>query len=91
MVSDQCQAMMRDNVFGESKSIKKMCIRERKGESDMLPTVMKENKEVTEFEQDFFIVSLAHGQPKNKRDYNILKYYDFPVENRNIQGLVSYS
>ena len=40
---------MRDNVFGESNLIKKMCIRERKGESDMLPTVMKENKEVTEF------------------------------------------
>ena len=48
----------------------------------MLPTIMKENKEVTEFEQDFFIVSLAHGQPKKKKDYNILKFYDFPVENR---------
>ena len=59
-----------------------MQVREKKHDHDMLPMVMKENKPVTEFEPDFFIVSLAHGQPKKKRDYNILKLYDFPAENR---------
>ena len=35
-----------------------------------------------EFEPDFFIVSLANGQPKTKKDYNYLKNYDFPIRNR---------
>jgi hypothetical protein len=37
---------------------------------------------VKEFEPDFFIVSLGHGQPKTKNDYNILKNYDYPGYNR---------
>lgn len=53
------------------------------GPNEMIPSVMKEGKTVKEFEPDFFIVSLAHGQPKTKKDYNILKNYDFPVFNRN--------
>ena len=48
----------------------------------MIPSVMKEGKAVKEFEPDFFIVSLAHGQPKSDNDYNILKNYDFPMANR---------
>lgn len=52
------------------------------GPNEMIPSVMKEGKTVKEFEPDFFIVSLAHGQPKTKKDYNILKNYDFAVFNR---------
>ena len=48
----------------------------------MIPSVVKEGKTVKEFEPDFFIVSIGHGQPKTKKDYNILKNYDFPVLNR---------
>ena len=47
--------------------------------NEMIPSVIKEGKPVKEFEPDFFIVSLSHGQPKNKKDYNYLKNYDFPV------------
>jgi len=52
------------------------------GPNEMIPSVVKEGKTVKEFEPDFFIVSLAHGQPKGKKDYNILKNYDFPPANR---------
>lgn len=45
----------------------------------MIPSVVKEGKNVKEFEPDFFIVSVGNGQPKTKKDYNILKNYDFPV------------
>jgi hypothetical protein len=33
--------------------------------NEMIPSVVKEGKPVKEFEPDFFIVSLAHGQPKS--------------------------
>lgn len=51
--------------------------------NEMIPSVVKEGKPSKEFEPDFFIVSLANGQPKTKKDYNYLKSYDFPVHNRN--------
>lgn len=36
-----------------------------------------------EFDPDFFLVSLAHGQPnENNTQFNILKRYDYPVMNR---------
>lgn len=50
--------------------------------NEMIPSVLKEGKPAKEFEPDFFIVSLAHGQPKSQNDYNILKNYDFSVQNR---------
>lgn len=49
MVSDQCQALERDNIFGESESRKKMILREP-GPNELIPSVMKENKTVKEFE-----------------------------------------
>ena len=84
MVSDQCQALERDNIFGNSDSRKQMVLREP-GPNEMIPSVVKEGKPAKEFEQDFFIVSLAHGQPKTKKDFNILKNHDFPVKNRGKQ------
>lgn len=44
---------------------------------------MREGAPVKEFEPDFFLVSLAHGQPNdNNTKFNILKRYDFPVMHR---------
>jgi nuclear protein localization family protein 4 len=60
MVSDQCQALERDNIFGETDQKKKMVVREP-GPNEMVPSVMKEGKPVKDFEPDFFIVSLGHG------------------------------
>jgi len=52
------------------------------GPNEMVPAIVKEGKTVKDFEPDFFIVSVAHGQPKGSKDYNILKNYDFPTLNR---------
>lgn len=58
-----------------------MVLREAK-ENEMIPSVVMEGKTVKEFDPDYFIVSLANGQPLGKKDYNIIKNYDFPVRNR---------
>lgn len=82
MASDQCQALERDNVLGDSSDPKKMKIREPKREEAM-PAVLREGTGVKEFEPDFFLVSLAHGQPnENNTQFNILKRYDYGVKNR---------
>lgn len=82
MASDQCQALERDNVLGDSPDPKKMIIREPKHDEAM-PAVLREGAPVKEFEPDFFLVSLAHGQPNaNNTQFNILKRYDYPTKNR---------
>ena len=60
MVSDQCQALERDNIFGNSEQRKKMVLREP-AENEMIPSVVTQGKPVKEFDPDFFIVSLANG------------------------------
>ena len=40
-----------------------------------------QGKNVDQIEPDFFIVNVAHGQPKNTK-FNILNGIDFPVSNR---------
>ena len=62
MASDLCQALERDNVLDTSNDPKKMKIREPK-EDEAMPAVLREGAPVKEFEPDFFLVSLAHGQP----------------------------
>lgn len=48
-----------------------------------MPAVLREGAGVTEFENEFMIVSLAHGQPnENNTQFNILKRYDYPVMHR---------
>lgn len=45
--------------------------------------MLREGAGVTDFENEFMIVSLAHGQPnENNTQFNILKRYDYPVMNR---------
>ena len=58
-----------------------MILREA-GENEMIPSVLQEGKPAKEFELDFFIVSLNHGSMKEEKDFNICKFYDFPVANR---------
>jgi len=68
-------------VFGDSDSRKKMIVR-TPDENEMVPSIITKGKNVKEFEPDFFIVSVAHGQPAHGNDYNILKLYEFPIANR---------
>lgn len=51
--------------------------------TEAMPAILREGAGVKEFETDFMIVSLAHGQPnENNTQFNILKRYDYPVMNR---------
>ena len=83
MASDQCQALERDSVLGNSEDPNKMVIREPKVDEAM-PAVLREGAGVKEFEPDFFLVSISHGQPNedNMGKFNIIKRYDYPVMNR---------
>lgn len=60
MVSDQCQALERDKIFGESDDAKKLTIRVP-NKDEAMPAVLREGAPVKEFEPDFFLVSLANG------------------------------
>jgi nuclear protein localization family protein 4 len=85
MVSDLCQALERDNIFGNSEDSKMMVVREPE-ENEMVPAIIKEGKTVKEFDPEFFIVSLSNGQPKDEsQDYKILKNYDFLAQNRRMK------
>ena len=79
MISDQCQALERDNAFGESDSRRKM-VKRPGTDHDLLPTIMCENKPSEEFQPEWFIVSLGCGIPT--KSMTILQHNDFPVENR---------
>ncbi len=53
----------------------------------MIPSVVMQGKSVDEFDPEFFLVSLGHGQPMhNVEEFNILKHFDFPPENRREQA-----
>lgn len=85
MVSDLCQALERDNIFGNSEENKMMVVREPE-ENEMVPAIIKEGKTVKEFDPEYFIVSLSNGQPKDEiQDYKILKNYDFLAQNRRMK------
>ena len=85
MVSDLWQALERDNIFGNSEDGKMMVVREPE-ENEMIPAIVKEGKTVKEFDPEYFIVSLANGQPKDEtQDYKILKNYDFLAQNRRMK------
>lgn len=81
MVSDQCQALERDNILEVSEDHKKLKVRTA-NENEMIPKIIQEGKTVSEFEPEFFIVQLANGQPKESKDYSILRNYDFLAQNR---------
>ena len=52
------------------------------GEAEMMPTIVTAGKNVKSFPPDFFLVSLAYGQPAETTNFSVMKIYDFPVKNR---------
>ena len=48
----------------------------------MMPTIVTAGKNVKSFPPDFFLVSLAYGQPAETTNFSVMKIYDFPVKNR---------
>lgn len=57
------QHLERDNIFGDSEDPKKLTIRTNLKENECMPAVLREGAPIKEFEPDFFLVSLANGQP----------------------------
>ena len=73
--------MEKEGLFEKSERRRLMKIRTPVNEEDIIPNVICEGKQVTEFEPDFLIVSISHGGAKDNK-FNILKRSEFPVENR---------
>eukprot|EP00826_Nyctotherus_ovalis_P060102 TRINITY_DN8408_c0_g1_i21.p3 TRINITY_DN8408_c0_g1~~TRINITY_DN8408_c0_g1_i21.p3 ORF type:complete len:106 (-),score=35.14 TRINITY_DN8408_c0_g1_i21:308-625(-) len=82
MVSDQCQALVRDSVFSGTKDNEYLLVRKPKP-GDVVPSVIYgKSGNVNAAPVEYFIVNLASGAPKDSEGYNTLKYFDFPRENR---------
>lgn len=58
-----------------------MTVREP-GDDEMVPAFITKGTDVKEFPPDFFLISLAYGQPADTTDFSIMKIYEFPVKNR---------
>jgi hypothetical protein len=85
MVSDQTQALERDNVFGESDSMRRLVVREQ-GPDEVIPNVLIEGNPKTVIQPEWCVVNLGCGLPTAPQ--NILQHYDFPVANRtSFEGL----
>jgi nuclear protein localization family protein 4 len=81
MVSDQAQALEKDEVFGEPTTRKEIPVREPLDSNDILPSLVVEGKPVKSVQPEFFVVNVAHGQPKDNK-FAVIKHAEFPVENR---------
>ena len=62
MAADIASTLERDNVFGNSENPAKLIVREPAAD-EAVPAILREGTGVKEFETEFMLVSLAHGQP----------------------------
>lgn len=78
--------MERDGVFTDSKNDNEMTVREedKNKKKDFVPTIVFNNGEAKTFDCDACLVHFSSGAPHEriKNAFNIIKNYDFPVENR---------
>lgn len=79
MVSDQCSAMVRDNILIEDADPANLVAREPK-KGEMIPDFLVEGKASKKVAPDFFIVRLNDTVPKKVR--SMFKHATFPRENR---------
>jgi nuclear protein localization family protein 4 len=79
MVSDQCVAMMRDDLIGDSPD-PKYCVVKDQGKNMLMPSVLESGKPTKKFDPDWFLVRVGDGAPKKVR--SMFKHATFPRENR---------
>ena len=90
MISDQCQALVRDGVFSGIKDKSTLLVRKPERD-DVVPAIIYgKTGEVTEVPIDYFVVNVSHGASIDNQNFNILQYFDFPKENRLVKQSVSY-
>lgn len=80
MVSDQGQSLVRDKLVDEPDTRKHLKIKKQKN-NQFNTKFFYQKKAVDKIDPDFFIVNVAHGQPKNTK-FNILDNTNFPAANR---------
>lgn len=68
MISDQFQALVRDNVIGDCIEKNKIPLRKPE-KNELLPDIFQENKKVTEFDPSFAIVQVSNF---NKKRYHMV-------------------
>ena len=78
MVSDMCQALVRDNIFGEIKDNNFIEIKSPKTD-EIFPLVSVEGIETKIFDPNYFIIDIKHEFVSEKKGKNIIKSFDFPV------------
>jgi hypothetical protein len=61
MISDQGQALERDNVFGDCTREGYMQVRELKGKGDFIPKILQAGVVAAQFTTDHFVVSIGNG------------------------------
>eukprot|EP00753_Platysulcus_tardus_P007948 PLAT15538.9.p1 GENE.PLAT15538.9~~PLAT15538.9.p1 ORF type:complete len:566 (+),score=210.95 PLAT15538.9:88-1698(+) len=90
MASDQCMALERDGVLGDSDD-PRFCVRRQPGKAEVLPDILRASakegtRSMERFEPDFFIVEVNSGRPKVVPGIPVptpvFAHSDFPVENR---------
>jgi nuclear protein localization family protein 4 len=82
MVSDHFGAMVRDGILEDCQTDDAMLrFKDSQTPGNVYPSVLREGKNVGEVEPEFFLVSVASGQPHMVL-YSVIKNHIFPVENR---------
>jgi len=79
MVSDQCCALVRDNMLAEEPGKSDLVVREA-AKGECMPTFLVEGKGNNKIPTDFFVVRLVDSQPKKR--ISMFTHADFPRENR---------
>lgn len=80
MVSDQGLSLVRDGLVGEPEDRKHLKIKEQK-DNRFQTKFFYQKKMVDKIDPDFFIVNVAHGEPRNT-NHNILDNTGFTPANR---------
>lgn len=79
MVSEQCTAMVRDNIVGETTDRRHIVIREAR-KNELIPDFIVEGKPSKKIATDFFVVRVNDTAPKKHE--RLFTHSDFPRENR---------
>lgn len=79
MVSEQCAAMVRDNIVGETTDRRHIVIRDAR-KNELIPDFLVEGKPSKKIATDFFVIRINDTAPKKHE--RLFTHADFPRENR---------
>ena len=59
------------------------------GPNDMVPAILRQGSTVKEFEPEFFMVTMPHGEPPATTDFGIMKIYEYPKSRSDWKGYLN--